>query len=48
MAAEPAISIGVPVYNGAAHLAQALQSLLSQSFGDFEIIISDNCSSDST
>ena len=48
MAAGPAISIGVPVYNGAAHLAQALQSLLSQSFGDFEIIISDNGSTDST
>lgn len=47
-ASLPAISIGMPVYNGAAHLAEALQSLLAQSFTDFEIIISDNCSTDET
>ncbi len=45
---HPAISIGMPVFNGAAHLAQALDSLLAQSFGDFEIILSDNCSTDAT
>lgn len=45
---QPAISIGLPVYNGAAHLSQALESLLAQSFTDFEIIISDNCSTDAT
>lgn len=38
----------MPVFNGAAHLAQALDSLLSQSFDDFEIILSDNCSTDAT
>ncbi len=47
-ASLPTISIGMPVYNGAAHLAEALQSLLAQSFTDFEIIISDNCSTDET
>ncbi len=47
-ALPPAISVGLPVYNGAAHLTQALESLLSQSFTDFEIIISDNCSTDGT
>lgn len=46
--AHPVISIGMPVYNGAAHLAQALDSLLAQSFTDFEIIVSDNCSTDAT
>ncbi len=45
---RPVISIGMPVYNGEAHLAAALDSLLAQSFRQFEIIISDNCSSDAT
>jgi len=45
---SPVISIGMPVFNGAAHLAQALESLLAQSFTDFEIILSDNCSTDET
>lgn len=46
--AEPVVSIGVPVYNGARHLAQAVQSLLAQTFTDFEIVISDNASTDDT
>ncbi len=45
---SPVISIGMPVFNGAAHLAQALESLLAQSFTNFEIILSDNCSTDAT
>lgn len=44
----PKVSIGVPVYNGAATLSAALDSLLRQSFADFEIIISDNASTDRT
>jgi glycosyltransferase involved in cell wall biosynthesis len=44
----PAVSIGLPVYNGERFLRQALDSLLAQTFGDFELIISDNASSDST
>ncbi len=47
-ATHPVISIGMPVYNGAAHLAQALESLLAQNFTCFEIIVSDNCSTDAT
>ena len=42
------VSIGVPVYNGEKYLAQALDSLLAQSFKDFEIVISDNASNDRT
>jgi glycosyltransferase involved in cell wall biosynthesis len=42
------LSIGLPVYNGDKFLAAALDSLLSQTFGDFELIISDNASSDGT
>lgn len=42
------ISIGMPVYNGEKYIREALNTLLGQSFTDFELIISDNASSDST
>ena len=44
----PRVSIGLPVYNGERYLAEALDSLLAQTYSDFEIIISDNRSTDST
>lgn len=44
----PKVSIGVPVYNGALTLKSTLDSLLKQSFADFEIVISDNASTDET
>lgn len=44
----PAVSIGLPVFNGALHLAAAIEAILAQSFGDFELIISDNASTDAT
>jgi hypothetical protein len=44
----PLVSIGVPVYNGARHLRQALNALVSQTFSNLEIIISDNASTDET
>lgn len=44
----PAVSIGMPVYNGAQYIREALDSLLTQTFTDFELIISDNASSDAT
>lgn len=44
----PAVSIGLPVYNGARFLPQTLDSLLGQSFSDIELIISDNASADGT
>src|SRR5262245_13501304 len=44
----PFVSIGMPVYNEELHLEDALRSLLSQSFKDFELIISDNASTDRT
>jgi glycosyltransferase involved in cell wall biosynthesis len=46
--AMPRVSIGVPVFNGANFIREALDSLLDQSFRDFEIIISDNDSVDDT
>lgn len=44
----PALTIGVPVYNGEKTLAHMLDALLGQTFADFEIIISDNASTDRT
>lgn len=44
----PRVSIGMPVFNGEKYLAEALDSLLAQSFTDFELIISDNASDDGT
>jgi glycosyltransferase involved in cell wall biosynthesis len=48
MSPIPRLSIGLPVYNGQNYLAEALDSLLAQTFSDFELIISDNASTDST
>ena len=44
--AVPTVSIGLPVYNGARYLRQTLDSIVCQTFGDFELIISDNGSVD--
>ena len=44
----PRVSIGVPVYNGARYLGEAIESLLRQTYEDIEIIISDNASTDAT
>jgi len=42
------VSIGLPVYNGADYLEEAISSILAQTFADFELIISDNASTDGT
>ena len=42
------LSIGVPTYNGEAYIRQALQSILDQSFTDYELIVCDDCSIDHT
>jgi glycosyltransferase involved in cell wall biosynthesis len=44
----PKVSIGLPVYNGEKYLEETLQSLVGQTFTDFELIISDNDSTDRT
>jgi len=45
---RPLVTIGMPVYNEERYLKQALEALLNQSFEDFELIISDNASTDHT
>lgn len=45
---RPPVSIGLPVRNGADFLSEALDSLLAQTMGDFELLISDNASEDDT
>jgi glycosyltransferase involved in cell wall biosynthesis len=44
----PRLSVGLPVYNGARFLGEAIEALRGQSFDDFELIISDNASTDAT
>jgi glycosyltransferase involved in cell wall biosynthesis len=44
----PTVSIGLPVYNGEKYIREALDSVLTQTFADFELIISDNASEDDT
>jgi len=44
----PKVSVGLPVYNGASTIDVAISALLGQSFQDFELIVSDNKSTDDT
>jgi len=45
---SPRVSVGLPVYNGQRFLAAAVDSLLCQTFTDFELILADNASTDGT
>ena len=42
------LTIGLPVYNGEEFIRSRLENILSQTFQDFHLIISDNCSEDET
>lgn len=44
----PSVSIGLPVYNGEKYINEAIESILNQTFEDFELVISDNASTDRT
>jgi glycosyltransferase involved in cell wall biosynthesis len=48
MSAAPRVSVGLPVYNGENYVAESIEALLGQGYRDFELIISDNASTDST
>ena len=45
---QPKLSIGLPVYNGANYLRLSLDSILQQDYTDYDLIISDNASTDNT
>ena len=42
----PKVSIGMPLYNGQEYLQGAVEAILRQTFEEFELVISDNCSTD--
>ncbi|MCH8228619.1 MAG: glycosyltransferase family 2 protein [Proteobacteria bacterium] len=44
----PSVSIGMPVYNMESTLSEAINTVLNQTFSDFQLIISDNASDDGT
>ncbi len=44
----PEVSVGLPVYNGEEYLLESVQGICEQTFSDFELIISDNASTDRT
>lgn len=48
MSRTPPISVTLPVYNAERYLSSAIESILQQTFKDFELIISDDCSQDSS
>lgn len=48
MSEIPTVSVCMSVYNAAPHLATAIESILSQTFGDFEFLILDDGSTDAS
>jgi glycosyltransferase involved in cell wall biosynthesis len=44
----PKVSVIIPVYNGAATISRALDSVFAQTFADFEVIVTDDGSTDDT
>ena len=48
MSERPKVSIGMPVYNAERYLREAIESVLTQTMGDFELVLSDNASTDAT
>jgi glycosyltransferase involved in cell wall biosynthesis len=45
---RPTVTVGIPVFNGARFIRQAIESVLAQTFTDYELLISDNASVDGT
>ena len=44
----PRVSVCIPMYNGERYLRQTIESVLAQSYGDFELLLVDDCSTDNT
>jgi glycosyltransferase involved in cell wall biosynthesis len=45
---DPRVTVLLPVFNGGATLAQAIESILAQDYDNFELLVIDDCSNDST
>lgn len=48
MTGAPRLSVGLPIYNSERFVAESIEALLGQTYDDFELIISDNASTDGT
>ncbi len=46
MTTSPKVSVVIPVYNGDRYVSEAIESILAQSFTDFELILIDDASTD--
>jgi len=45
---QPIISVCIPSYNGENYIGETIESVLSQTYKDFELVITDDCSTDRT
>jgi len=48
LSVAPAVSVCIPAYRGAAHIGEAIESVLAQTFTDFELVVIDDASPDDT
>lgn len=46
--AQPTVTVLMPVYNGERYLGAAIESILEQTFRDFELLVFDDCSTDAS